>query len=84
LPAVRAPQVLCNHCGASNLLDAALTANAALLLQQEAQEYQSRVRPWARDAALYHAPVRAFYLYGAVGAFIGLLLLGLGLLLLLR
>lgn len=81
LPPVRAPQVLCSYCGAGNLLDAALTANAAALLQQEAREYQRRLQPWARDAALYHAPVRAFYLYGAVGAFVGLLLSGLGLVL---
>ena len=81
LPAVRAPQVMCSYCSASNLLDATLTANASALLQQEAQEYQNRLQPWARNPALYQAPVRAFYLYGAVGALSGLLLSGLGLLL---
>jgi len=84
LPPVRAPQVSCSYCGASNLLDAALTANAAALLQQEAQEYQNRLKPWARDATLYQAPMRAFYLYGAAGALIGLLLCGCGLVLLAR
>jgi hypothetical protein len=84
LPPVRAPQVLCSYCGASNLLDATLTANAAALLQQEAQAYRGQLKPWARDAAVFHAPARAFYLYGAVGAFIGLLALGLALFLLAR
>jgi hypothetical protein len=84
LPAVRAPQVMCRYCSASNLLDATLTANAAALLQQEAREYQNRLQPWARSAALYQAPVRAFYLYGAVGALSGLLLSVLGLFLFAR
>lgn len=83
LPPVRAPQVLCSHCNASNLLDQTLTANAAALLQQEAQEYQRRLKPWTRDAALYHAPLRAFYRYAAAGAIGALIASGLLLALLL-
>jgi hypothetical protein len=68
LPGVRAPQVICQHCNASNLLDDALTVNAAALLQQEAQAYQQQLLPWTRDADVYQAPLRAFYLFGALGA----------------
>jgi len=84
LPPVRAPQLVCGYCGASNLLDATLTANAAALLQREEQEYQQRSKPWTRDSTLFQAPVRAFYLYGAVGAAIALLVSGFGLFLFVR
>lgn len=73
LPPVRAPQVICQHCRASNLLDDSLTANAAALLEREAQAYQQRLAPWARDANVYQAPLRAFYLFGAIGAAAALL-----------
>ncbi len=79
LPPVRAPQVACGYCGANNLLDATLTANAAALLQREEQGYQQRSKPWARDSTLFRAPARAFYLYGGVGAAVSLLVSGLGL-----
>jgi uncharacterized protein involved in response to NO len=42
------------------------------------------LKPWARDPAVYQAPLRAFYLYGAVGAVVGLLLSGLALVLFAR
>lgn len=84
LPPVRAPQVICLHCSASNLLDDSLTANAAALLEQEAQAYQQRLVPWARDANVYRAPLRAFYLFGAVGAATVLLAVGAILLLLVQ
>ncbi|HVY25987.1 MAG TPA: hypothetical protein VHB79_05520 [Polyangiaceae bacterium] len=76
LPPVRAPQVTCQHCSATNLLDAGVTANAAALLQQEALAYQQQIKPWARDANVYQAPLRAFYLFGAIGAVIALLAFG--------
>ncbi|MEO6599620.1 MAG: hypothetical protein ABIQ16_07085 [Polyangiaceae bacterium] len=68
LPVVRAPQVICAHCNASNLLDDTLTVNAAALLEQEARAYRERLLPWARDANVYQAPLRAFYLFAAIGA----------------
>lgn len=55
-------------CNATNLLDAALTTNAAVLLAQETQEYERRMRPWARDPNVYLGPSRTFYRYAAVGA----------------
>lgn len=76
LPPVRAPQVMCQHCNATNLLDASVTANAAALLQQEAQAYQQHLKPWARGETVYQAPLRAFYLFGAIGAVIALLAFG--------
>lgn len=82
LPEVRAPQVICQHCNATNLLDDSLTADAAALLEREAVAYAQHVRPWTRDANVYQAPLRAFYLFGAVGAAITLLVMA-GLLLLL-
>jgi hypothetical protein len=82
LPPVRAPQVTCQHCSASNLLDDSLTANAAALLQREAQAYHQRLAPWARDANVCRAPLRAFYLFGGIGAATALLVVG-GILLLL-
>jgi hypothetical protein len=84
LPLVRAPEVTCSFCNATNLLDASLTANAAALLAQEAQEYERRMRPWARDPNVYLAPSRAFYRYAAVGAGVALAVLSLVALLLLR
>ena len=75
LPAVRAPEVTCGYCGASNVLDATLTANAATLLVSERQEYERRMLPWARDPNVYLAPSRAFYRYGAAGAALALVLL---------
>jgi len=76
LPPVRAPQVMCQHCNATNLLDSTLTANAAALLQQEAQAYQQHLKPWARDSNVYQAPLRAFYIFGAIGAVTALLAFG--------
>ena len=73
LPAVRAPEVSCGYCGASNFLDEALTAQAGALLAREAEQYQQRVLPWASDSALYLAPSRAFYRYAALGAGVSLL-----------
>jgi hypothetical protein len=73
---VQAPQVTCQHCSATNLLDAALTANAAALLQQEALAYQQQIKPWARDGNVFQAPLRAFYLFGAIGAVMALLAFG--------
>jgi len=84
LPGVRAPQVVCQHCNASNLLDDTLTVNAAALLQQEMQAYQQHLRPWARDANVYQAPLRAFYLFGALGAAAALVAVGIALLLLVQ
>ena len=73
LPAVRAPEVTCNFCGASNFLDSALTDQAGELLAKEAEHYQRRVLPWASDPAVYLAPSRAFYRYAALGAGLSLL-----------
>lgn len=84
LPPVRAPQVTCQHCSASNLLDDSVTANAARLLEQEAQAHQQRLAPWTRDASVYQEPIRAFYLFGGIGAAIALLVVGGILLLLVR
>lgn len=72
LPLVRAPEVTCSFCQATNLLDASLTANAASLLAQEAQEYERRMRPWARDPNVYLAPSRAFYRYAGIGGAVAL------------
>lgn len=83
LPALRAPEVTCGFCGAVNLLDAALTTQAAALLSKEVQEYHQRMRPWARDPATYLAPSRAFYRYGAAGVALALLIATATLLLLL-
>jgi hypothetical protein len=82
LPPVRAPQVVCQHCSASNLLDDSLTANAAALLEQEARAHHQRLAPWTRDANVYRAPLRAFYLFGGIGAATALFVVG-GILLLL-
>jgi DNA-directed RNA polymerase subunit RPC12/RpoP len=68
LPALRAPEVTCGYCGASNFLDSALTHQAGRLLAQEAELYRRRVLPWASDPALYLAPSRTFYRYAALGA----------------
>jgi len=84
LPALRAPELVCAHCGATNLLDAALTANAAELLAAERREYEQRLLPWARDPSVYLAPSRAFYRYGAVGGGVALALFGAALFLSLR
>jgi DNA-directed RNA polymerase subunit RPC12/RpoP len=84
LPPVRAPQITCPHCSASNLLDHSLTANAGRLLEQEALAYQQRLAPWTRDANVYRAPLRAFYLFGGIGAATALLVIGGTLLLLAR
>jgi hypothetical protein len=72
LPLVRAPEVTCSFCQATNLLDASLTANAASLLAREAQEYERRMRPWARDPNVYLAPSRAFYRYAGIGGAVAL------------
>jgi len=84
LPNVRAAEVVCNYCGASNLLDATLTANAAALLAAEAEAFAQHARPWARDPAVYMGPARAFYRYAAIGAGVGLALVSLGLFVALR
>jgi hypothetical protein len=84
LPAVRAPELICTFCGATNLLDAALTANAAELLAAERREYEQRLLPWARDPRVYLAPSRAFYRYGAVGGGAALALFGFALFVILR
>ena len=76
LPSVRAPEVTCGYCGASNVLDATLTVNAAALLQAERQEYERRMLPWARDPAVYLAPTRAFYRFGSLGGGVALLVIG--------
>jgi hypothetical protein len=68
LPPVRAPQVICTYCSATNLLDAALTANASTLLAAEAEEHRRRAGGWTHDPAVYKAPARAFYVYGGVTA----------------
>lgn len=68
LPLVRAPQVVCQYCGASNLLDGQLTAAAGELLAAEADEYRRRAQGWHRDASVYSAPARMFYRWGAIGA----------------
>jgi hypothetical protein len=73
LPLVRAPEVTCSFCSATNLLDAALTVNAAALLARETEDYERRLRPWARDPNVYLAPSRAFYRYGAAGGAVALL-----------
>ncbi|MGC4093337.1 MAG: hypothetical protein QM756_36685 [Polyangiaceae bacterium] len=78
LPRVHAPEVTCGYCGASNLLDQSVSANAAALLEREAQEYHQRMRPWTRDTHVFMAPTRAFYRYGMVGAVIGLVLASAG------
>jgi hypothetical protein len=71
---VRAPEVTCGYCGASNFLDSALSAQASALLAQEAAGYQQRILPWASDPSVYLAPSRAFYRYAALGVGLSLLL----------
>lgn len=75
LAPVRAPSVTCSYCQTSNLLDTVLTAEASALLAREAQEYERRMRPWARDPDLYLAPSRAFYRYAAIGGGVALVAL---------
>ncbi len=77
LPPVRAPEVTCGFCSASNLLDDSLTRDASALLAAEAAEYERRMRPWARDANVFLAPSRAFYRYFIVGGVAALLVVGL-------
>jgi len=84
LPALRAAELTCTYCGASNLLDAALTANAAELLAAERRQYEQRMLPWARDPSVYLAPSRAFYRYGAIGGGVALALIGCALFVILR
>lgn len=76
LPPVRAPQVVCGFCGASNLLDGTLTQNAAALLAAESAEYERRMTPWARDANVFMAPSRAFYRYATIGGIAALVVVG--------
>lgn len=84
LPALRTAELICAHCGATNLLDAALTANAAELLAAERREYEQRLLPWARDPSVYLAPSRAFYRYGALGGGAALALFATALFVILR
>jgi hypothetical protein len=80
LPLVRAPEVKCTYCSASNVLDAALTTSAGVLLTAEADEYRRRAQGFTHDPNVYLAPSRAFYRFGAIGAVatlaIGLALFG--------
>ena len=75
LPPVQAPQVACGYCQATNLLDAALTARAAELLQAEVDAYQARARSVTQSEP-FRAPVKAFYRWAAGGAVMGLLVGG--------
>jgi hypothetical protein len=68
LPPVRAPQVACRFCAATNFLDEALVTRTSDLLQAEAAEHHQRVSGWSRDPSVYNAPSRAFYWYGGVVA----------------
>jgi hypothetical protein len=67
LPLLRAPQVKCGFCAATNVLDDALTTQVGALLAQEASDHRQRVQRWT-DPRVYLAPSRAFYVFGAVGA----------------
>ena len=68
LPPVRAPEVKCSYCSASNVLDAELTTSAGALLAAEAEEYRGRAQGFTHDPNVYLAPSRAFYRFGAIGA----------------
>jgi hypothetical protein len=65
LPPVRAPEVKCSYCSASNVLDAELTTSA--LLATEAEEYRRRAQGSMHDPKVYLAPSRAFCRFGAIG-----------------
>ena len=72
---MRAPSVACEYCGANNFLDDKIARDAAALLADERAEHERRARGGAAvDAAVYLAPARAFYRWGAAGAAIGMLI----------
>jgi hypothetical protein len=75
LPAVKAPQVTCRFCSAINLLDDSLTRDASSLLEGEIAHYNAQARGANPDGKAYHAPTRAFYVWG--GASAALILVGL-------
>ncbi len=74
LPPVRAPEVKCTYCSASNVLDAELTTGAGALLAAEADEYRRRAQGFMHDPNVYLAPSRAFYRFGALGGVVTLVI----------
>jgi len=74
IPAIRAPSVTCAHCGATNLLDLALTRDASELLAAERAEHERRAMGGlGADPNAYRAPAVAFRRWGLIGASVALI-----------
>lgn len=73
LPKVNAPEIVCQYCGATNLLDGALSAHASELLQAEIAAYQARANHVYSTEA-FREPTKAFYRWGAAGATVGVVM----------
>lgn len=69
LPSVRAAQVVCGYCGASNFLDTSLANDVSQQLAGELAEYQRRAHAGQpADGSAFQLPAKAFYRWAGAGA----------------